>query len=218
MDLIDLLLALPGMKQRRRRDIFGELLVPIHTVFGDIHKDYLALFEATKLACPTRSGNSEWRYNRDGRLHIVTRDADVAKPLAQAKKDFSQWRQRLEPDRIEVRAQVTTILNAPVDKEEKRYLWGMLSYLLYPDKAIGSSPQQIDAEISFVQLRGSIRAMNTPTSYLLERIDPITDPNEVFELVDDCEAHLKERWAEVTVLWSEAHLTVLRKTTPLKEK
>ncbi len=192
--LIDLLLALPGIKQRRRREIFEELLVPIHAVFGDIHKDYLALFEATKFACPTRSGNSEWKYERDGRLHIVTRDADVDKALAQAKKDFSQWRERLEPDRIDIRAQVTTILNAPVDKEEKRYLWEILSYLLYPDKAIGSSPQQIDAEISFVLLRGSIRAMNTPSSHLLERIDPITDANEVFALVDDCEAHLKKRW------------------------
>jgi hypothetical protein len=214
--LIDLMLALAGIKARRRREIFEDMLVPIHALFGDIHKDYLALFESTKAACPVRRGSAEWEYESDGKRVTVSREADVTKALAQAKKEFSIRRKQLEPDRTDVRARVTTILNAPVDKEEKRYLWGVLSYLLYPDQTIGSA-KQIDAEIKFVILRGSVRAMRTPSSRLLERIEPVADADKVFELIEDCEGHLRRRWGEVAALWADAHLNVLRNTTPLKD-
>jgi hypothetical protein len=215
--LIDLMLALAGIKQRRRREVFEHLLVPIHELFGDIHKDYLVLFESTKAACPVRSGSAGWEYERAGKRVTVSRKADVSKALVQAKKEFAKGRKRLEPDRTDVRARVSTILKAPVGKEEKRYLWGVLSYLLYPAETIGSA-RQIDAEISSVVRRGSVRAMRTPSSRLLERIEPVADADEVFELVEDCEGHLRKRWAEVAALWADAHLNVLRKTTPLKDK
>lgn len=215
--LIDLLLALAGIKQRRRREVFTDFLVPIHTLFTDIHKDYLALFESAKAACPIRSGNDAWEYERDGKCIRVSRKLDAANALAHAKKEFSKARGRLEPDRVDIRARVTRILKAPVGAEEKRYIWGVLSYLLYPNKAIGSA-KEIQAEISFVLLKGSVSAMGTPSSSLLDRIDPIDDADEVFELIEDCEAHLKRRWAEVAALWADAHLTVLQKTTPMKDK
>lgn len=213
--LLDLLTALADIKQRRRREVFEHMLVPIHTLLGDIHRDYLALFESMKAACPIRSSKQAWEYERNGERVVAPRRPDVSKILAHAKKEYKTRRLRLEPDRIDVRARATTILNARVAKEEKRYLWGVLSYLLYPTEAIGS-PREIDMETKFVLFKGANQALDTPSSLLLEKIDPVTDADEVFELVDECEGHFKKRWAEVTALWTAAQLAVFRSTTPLK--
>src|SRR5207245_6911341 len=108
----------------------------------------------------------------------------------------------------EVRARVGAYLQATLAKEEKRYLWSVFSYLLYPDRAIGSA-KEIDALIKFIALKGSRSALRTPSSAFLEEIEGVTDANKVFSMLEKREHQLNARWREVSELWAATEVAVI---------
>jgi hypothetical protein len=211
--LIDLVGDLAGMGRRKRQAKF-EVLKEVFVLLTEINSHYLALFAAARDACPTSAGKGRWTYRRSGRRVTLKTERGVRNALHHLKEDFLRTRALTDPQRILLRSKVAACLRAQFGDEEKRFVWAMSSYLLYPEERLPPTPnlRMIDVEIKAVEWRDSNRVLNTPSSRLFDRIEGLSDPEEIFEAIEEAEAQVKRHWAEVARFWADLELTIASKT------
>lgn len=183
----------------KRRLIFDEIMTPMFDQLLLIHNDYLGLFNSTLKRLPVEIEEQGW-FNYD------FEPLDRLKPeftieVAKAKRELVEGRESFEAQRIQIRALAAAVIQKDFSSEEKRFLYGVLAYFLYPESSLIA--WRIDGQIETMETRGPVSAWDTPSSSAAELIEHEKDPNKIRETLSSSKMQQLERWTEICRLFAE---------------
>jgi len=204
--IIDYIIRLAAGRKASRKEVFEGTIAKLYPLIETVHSRYLGWLRVALDACPHEIAPGKWRCMRNGKRVNLSTPTQVRNAVSSMKKNLRDLQQRLGQERTTLYAQTVAVLNVPIHQPEKRFVWGIISYLLYTDKQIGPD-HFIDAEIKCIN-RKEFSALRTPSSKLWAEIEHLEKPKWIYDYVERCELDLIERWKEVNGLWVRAKLAI----------
>ncbi len=208
--LFDLLLELLRVRDKRRRDVFEQLLEPAYANFLEVHAAYNELFLATERSFPVPLDDDRCLIRPDEEYGIVGGER-CQHQVAKTKEEFRRAREKNEWIRDGLRGQAQLLLKAAPYPEEKRFLMSMVLYFL-EEKRIGVD-DLIDGTIKLVEEKGGKAVLDSPSYRLLIELTKSTNLSEMRGLVETARHELNQRYSDVSGYFILAKMAVYRTTT-----
>ena len=191
-NIFELLLKLLQVRNKRRREIFTDILQPIFERLEQVNLFYRKLFLDSIKALPSDGASGAWEIS------------EVKRRLIERREEGSEIRDQL-------RIYATELLKAVEGKKEKRFLVTVMFYFLEESSGL-EDDSDCDWWIDEIEKVGGKIALRTPARYASAYIERKTDAAELKKAFEGVLKALERKLQNVNRAFIALKLDVLSKT------